>query len=96
MLHLRESRPGGSPQKRGPCYYLLRLHELEERCNGHRPGLFDAGSAPGVFPASGDVVLGSPVGAVAGIPVAAVVGILIVAVVGILGIRLTMVAHKIN
>lgn len=51
---------------------------------------------PGVFPASGDVVLGSPVGgAVVGIP-APEVGILIVAVVGILEIRLTMVPHKIN
>lgn len=52
---------------------------------------------PGVFPASGDVVLGSPVGgAVVGIPVAPEVGIPIVAVVGILEIRLTMVPHKIN
>jgi len=53
-------------------------------CNDHGPGLFDAGSAPGVFPASGDGVLGNPVGGAAD------------AVEGILEIRLTKVSHKIN
>lgn len=95
MLHLRESRLGGSPQKRGPCYHLPHLHGLEETCNDHRPGLFDAGFAPGMFPVSlGDVVQDSPVGAadaVVGIPIAPVVGILIV-----VGIRLTKVPHKKN